>query len=46
MLQNKERGLVKVAVLKEDERLSDLIKRSLYDAKSMHFLTNCVEEVF
>ena len=44
-LQNAVRGLVKVAVLKEDEGIPDLVACSLYDTKPVHFLSSCVEEV-
>ena len=44
--QNEVRGLVKVAVLKEEEGLPDLIACSLCNTKSVHFLLTCVEEVF
>ena len=44
-LQNAARGLVKVSVLKKDEGMTDLVACSLCDAKPVHFLSSCVEEV-
>ena len=43
--QNKVRGLVKVAVPKE-EGLPNLIAYSLHNTKPVHFLSTCDEEVF
>ena len=44
--ENLARGTVKVAVLKEDDELPDLISCSLYDTKPVYFLLTCAEEVF
>ena len=41
----KVRNTVKVAVLKGDEVMSDLISVSIYDSKPVYFLTSAAEEI-
>ena len=43
MMKNTVRGLVKVAMLKEDEGMPNIVAHSLSDTKSVYFLTNCIK---